>query len=144
MNKERLAKAKEFGRLISANLDVTRKLIRIDDLEPGELDEMIKIYQNYETDYKYKTGERFRYQGVLYEVIQGHTSQASWVPSESKALYKKVVPGNVIPNWEQPTHAETAYKIGDKVIYEGKVYKSLIVGNSTVPGTDKRYWELVE
>ena len=35
-----------------------------------------------------------------------------------------MMPENVIPEWVQPTGSHDAYNIGDKVIYEGKVYES--------------------
>ena len=35
-------------------------------------------------------GERYRFQGDTYEVIQGHTSASHWPPNAVPALYKKV------------------------------------------------------
>lgn len=49
--------------------------------------------------------------------------------------------------WHQPAGAHDAHKIGDKVHYPGAedpVYMSKIDGNTTVPGSDERWWELVE
>lgn len=37
-----------------------------------------------------KPGERYRFQGDTYEVIQGHTSAGHWPPNAVPALYKKV------------------------------------------------------
>lgn len=37
-----------------------------------------------------KPGERYTFQGDIYEVIQAHTSAAHWPPNAVPALYKKV------------------------------------------------------
>lgn len=56
----------------------------------------------------------------------------------------KVLPGLVPPPaWVQPTGAQDAYATGERVTYEGAVYESLIDGNTTVPGSDPRWWEKV-
>ena len=44
------------------------------------------------------------------------------------------------PDWVQPTGAHDAYSIGDKVTYNGKRYISQIDGNTTIPGSDERWW----
>lgn len=36
-----------------------------------------------------------------------------------------------------------AYNTGDKCTYQGKKYISKINGNTTIPGSDNRYWEEV-
>jgi hypothetical protein len=54
------------------------------------------------------------------------------------------MPENVIPEWVQPIGAHDAYKIGDKVIFEGRVYESIIDGNTWSPTDYPAGWELVE
>ena len=50
------------------------------------------IYAPYQLNTWYDAGDTFIYSdGFLYEVIQGHTTQADWIPSELPALYKKAV-----------------------------------------------------
>ena len=44
----RLEKAREFRKLINANLRATRKLIRVDELDENELLDMIDLYESYE------------------------------------------------------------------------------------------------
>ena len=67
----------------------------------------------------------------LYNPIQ---VQEDWLPNELPALYLNMMPENVIPEWVQPTMAEDAYSIGDKVIYlKGKVYESIIDNNTWSP-----------
>ena len=139
----RLEKARKFRTRINANLQATRKLIRVDDLSEEELFDMIDLYENYYTYHNYEVGEIFQYEGKLYKVLQEHTSQDNWIPSELPALYLNIMPENVIPEWVQPTGGHDAYNVGDKVIYEGKVYESLIDNNTWSPVDYKEGWEEV-
>ncbi|HZK01172.1 MAG TPA: carbohydrate-binding protein, partial [Tissierellaceae bacterium] len=126
----RLKKAREFRNRIDANLQATRKLIRVDELSEEELLGMIDLYESYQVDKSYKVDDIFKYEGKLYKVIQEHTSQDDWIPSELPALYLNMMPENVIPEWVQPTGSHDAYNTGDKVIFEGDVYESLIDNNT--------------
>ena len=137
----RLEKAREFRKRIDANLQATRKLIRVDELSEDELLDMIDLYESYEVDKLYKVGDIFKHEGKLYKVIQEHTSLENWVPSELPALYLSMMPENVIPEWVQPTGGHDAYKKGDKVTFEGKVYESLIDNNAYSPDADPASWK---
>ena len=139
----RLEKAKEFRKRIDANLQATRKLIRVDELSEDELLEMIDLYDNYQVDKQYKVDDIFKYEGKLYKVIQEHTSQEDWIPSELPALYLNMMPENVIPEWVQPSGEHDAYSVGDKVIFEGKVYESLIDDNTWSPTDYPQGWKEV-
>lgn len=139
----RLKRAREFRKRIDANLQATRKLIRVDELSEEELIEMIDLYEGYQVDKLYKVDDIFKYEGKLYKVIQEHTSQADWIPSELPALYLSMMPENVIPEWKQPTGGHDAYKKGDKVIFNGKVYESLIDGNTWSPTDYPASWKSV-
>ena len=137
----RLEKARKFRKQILANVNATRKLIRVDELDEDELLDMIDLYESYEVDKLYKVNDIFKYEGKLYKVIQEHTSLENWIPSELPALYLSMMPENVIPEWKQPTGGHDAYKKGDKVIYEGKVYESLIDNNTWSPIDYKEGWK---
>ena len=139
----RLEKAREFRKKINANLNATRKLIRVDELDENELLDMIDLYDNYQVDKQYKVDDIFKYEGKLYKVIQEHTSLENWIPSELPALYLNMMPDNVIPEWVQPTGSHDAYNVGDKVIYGGRVYESLIDGNTWSPIDYPQGWEEV-
>ena len=140
----RLEKAIEFRKLINANLQATRKLIRVDELDENELLDMIDLYDNYQVGKSYKADDVFKYENKLYRVIQEHTSQDDWIPSELPALYLSMMPENVIPEWVQPSGGHDAYNVGDKVIYEGNVYESIIDGNTWSPADNLQGWKLVE
>lgn len=139
----RIEKAIEFRKRINANLQATRKLIRVDELSEEELLGMIDLYENYYTYHNYEVGEMFQYEGKLYKVIQEHTSQDDWIPSELPALYLNMMPENVIPEWVQPVGSHDAYNIGDKVIFNGVVYESIIDGNAWSPTDYPQGWELI-
>lgn len=140
---DRLKKAREFRNRINANLQATRKLIRVDELAPEELFEMIDLYPQYEIGYSYLVDDIFKYEGKLYKVIQAHISQEDWLPNELPAMYLNLMPENVIPEWVQPTMAEDAYNIGDKVIFEGEVYECIIDGNTWKPTDYLQGWKLI-
>jgi len=140
----RLEKAREFRRKINANLQATRKLIRVDELSEEELLDIIDLYESYEVGKLYKVDDIFKYEGKLYKVIQEHTSQKDWIPSELPALYLSMMPENVIPEWIEPTGSHDAYNIGDKVIFEGEVYECIIDGNTWSPKDYPQGWKLVE
>ena len=139
----RIEKAREFRKQMETNLKATRKLIRVDELSETELTEMIDLYDGYEKDYPYEENDVFKYGDKLYKVIQGHTSLENWIPSELPALYLSMMPENVIPEWVQPTGGHDAYNVGDKVIYEGDVYESIIDGNTWSPVDYPQGWEEV-
>ena len=139
----RIEKAREFRKLINANLQATRKLIRVDELDENELLEMIDLYESYEIGKSYQADDIFKYEGKLYKVIQEHISLENWVPSELPALYLNMMPENVIPEWVQPTGSHDAYNTGDKVIFEGDVYESIIDGNTWSPADYPSSWKLI-
>lgn len=78
-------------------------------------------------------GERLWYDGSLYKVIQTHTAQDNWTPSEAVSLFTKVSIAEY-PEWVQPTGAQDAYNTGDKVTYDGKHWISTADSNVWQPG----------
>ena len=83
----------------------------------------------------YTTGTRVKYDGVLYKVLQDHTSQESWNPADAASLFTKVlIPDETtVPEWEQPD-STNAYSEGDKVTHNGKTWVSSIDNNVWEPG----------
>lgn len=138
-----MEKAKEFNKRVTANLQATRKLIRVDELLEDELLDIINLYGNYEVDKLYKINDIFKYEDKLYKVIQGHTSQKDWIPNENHALYLNLMPENVIPEWVQPTGQHDSYNIGDKVVFESQVYESVIANNTWSPMVYPQGWTLI-
>lgn len=83
----------------------------------------------------YKAGDRVRYNGILYKVLQDHISQGDWRPDSTSSLYAKVLtdPGGAILPWEQPD-STNPYMTGDRVTHGGKTWESLVDNNVWEPG----------
>ena len=83
----------------------------------------------------YAEGERVQHNGILYKILQAHTSQDTWTPDAAPSLYTKVlIPDeNVVHEWEQP-ESTNPYMKGDKVTHNGKTWVSDIDNNVWEPG----------
>ena len=81
----------------------------------------------------YSVGDRIRYEGKLYRCEQAHTAQADWTPDITQALWTEVSPSGTIPEWRQPTGAQDAYMMGDKVRWMDKIWISDIDYNTWMP-----------
>ena len=91
----------------------------------------------------YEVGKRIMFEGVLYKVIQAHTSQAEWTPIAAPSLFAKVINETVdgsIPEFEQPD-STNPYMKGNRVIFNGKVYESLIDNNVYSPEAYPAGWK---
>ena len=91
----------------------------------------------------YEVGKRIMYNGILYKVIQAHTSQAEWTPVAAPSLFAKVINETIdgsIPEFEQPG-STNPYMKGDRVIFNGKVYESLIDNNVYSPSDYPAGWK---
>ena len=84
---------------------------------------------------QYTAGQRVQDDGILYTVLQAHTSQPDWKPAAAPSLFAKVlIPDpTVIPEWEQPD-STNPYSKGDKVMHNSKTWVSDIDGNVWEPG----------
>jgi len=88
-------------------------------------------------------GERMCWKDRLYKCVQAHTTQDGWEPDQTPALWAEVPKPGEIPVWKQPTGAQDAYMIGDKVHYptiNDPVYISTVDNNVWQPGVYG--WEL--
>ena len=113
--------------------------------------EVATVYPVWEAGRAYAVGEILSYgtnsvgDPQLYKVVQAHTSQEDWTPDSVPALYDAFgLDDEGYPVWSQPTGAHDAYHAGDIVSYNGTLYQSLTDGNTTVPGSDPRWWEIWE
>lgn len=97
--------------------------------------EAIDLYPGWKNNTEYVGGERVRYNGVLYRVLQPHTSQSAWTPPDAPSLFAKVLipDANEIPEWEQPD-STNPYMRNDKVTHNGKTWVSAIDNNVWEPG----------
>ena len=117
-----------------------RKYIEIAStfLTDTEALEAVELFPNWQTGTAYKVGIRVRYGDKLYRCEQAHTSQADWTPNATPALWTAVAEPGEIPVWIQPTGAQDAYRLGDKVHFptaDDPVYVSTIDYNTYRPDT---------
>lgn len=121
-------------------IDRARELRGVIEQMSGTLDdsaalESPELFPAWREDTVYKAGQRIRYNGTLYKVLQDHTSQADWTPDAAPSLFAKVLipdPGTTT-EWEQPD-SMNPYAKGDKVTHNGKTWVSDIDGNVWEPG----------
>ena len=100
----------------------------------------VELFPQWVTGHAYVVDERLQYNGVLYRVVQAHTSQADWTPDITPALFV-VVSLDEWPEFVQPTGAHDAYNKGDKMTFEGKHYISLMDGNVYSPTAYPAGWQ---
>ena len=90
-------------------------------------------------------GEYIQYNDKLYKVLQAHKVQSNWTPEDAPSLFAEVLTdptGETILEWRQPD-STNAYMKGDKVIFEGKTYESLIDNNVWSPAAYPAGWKAI-
>ena len=130
-----------------------RKALQIyaQTLTDNEAMEIATVFPKYEVGKLYKANEMFTH-GVnevgdpqLFRVVQEHTSQADWIPSETPALYTPIgLNAEGFPVWSKPTGSHDAYNMGDVVDYNGTLYESVINGNVYSPEEYPAGWKVYE
>ena len=108
MKRSHLLKLRELIEKASANLNDEDAL------------ESVELFPEWAVGVEYKYHDRRRYNGKLYRCEQAHTSQADWTPDITPALWTEVVAPGEIGVWKQPTGAQDAYQVGDKVYFPEK------------------------
>ncbi len=91
------------------------------------------LFPKWEPNKAYAVGDRVQDENILYACITAHTSQASWKPSLTPALWNKISIEEW-PEWVQPTGAHDAYAKGDKVSHNNKRWVSTVDANTWEPG----------
>lgn len=107
--------------------------------------EAVNLFPNWDPDAaSYTVDQRVNYEGTLYKCLQAHTSQAGWTPTAAPSLWAKVlIPNpNVIPEWEQPD-STNPYMLGDRILFNGIVYESVINNNIWSPSAYPAGWKQV-
>ena len=95
---------------------------------------MVDAYPEWQAGTAYESGFRVRWSGYLWRVVQDHTSSDDALPSETPALYAKVVAnaeGEGAPDWQE----QAVYSKGDRVVESGKVWVSTAESNTLQPGS---------
>ncbi len=134
---------------VDALLPALRKLVRIDELQPEDIADLVGLYDPWKPGQTVGLADIRSYDGKLYKVVQPHTTQADWTPDATPALWTEIAPPTtdegetIVPEWAQPTGGHNAYNIGDKVTFEDKVYESLIDANAYSPTAYPVGWKEV-
>lgn len=104
-------------------------------IDPVTAGEHVELFQKWEPNINYKTGQIRAYNDKLYKCNQDHTSQESWTPDVSPSLWSQISDPTVeYPEWIQPIGAHDAYMAGDKVSHSDKKWTSDIDNNVWEPG----------
>lgn len=133
----------EFKKKVNAQAKATQKLIKQSDLSDEELLELVDLYDEWQVGVSVELDDYYKYEGNLYQVISAHTTQENWTPDVTPALFNKIQPEGVIPEFVQPTGAHDAYQKGDKVTFSGQLYESLIDGNTWSPSDYPQSWQAI-
>lgn len=108
--------------------------------------EYAELFPAWNAGQSYIAGERVRKDGVLYTVLQDHTAQSDWTPEDAVSLFAEVLPGQACADdiglWVQPD-STNPYNTGNKVVFEGKTYESLIDNNVWSPSAYPAGWKEV-
>ena len=103
------------------------------DLPDATAIEVPMLFERWTEGTNYLMGDRICYEETLYKCVQSHTSQSDWVPDITPNLWTRVTVEEW-PEWVQPTGAQDAYMIGDKVSYQGKHWICTSDYNIYAPG----------
>lgn len=103
-----------------------------------ELKQTTNVYKQWAADIWLTRGEQVTHNGIVYNVIQSHQSQADWQPALTASLFRPVpvqYPGENYPRWRQPIDSEDAYKLDERVTHNAEDWKSNVAANVWEPPT---------
>ena len=126
----------ENAQTIRDNLDLA-----ISYLDDEHAETVTILFYNWEVGIQYEVGDRRKYDGLLYRCVQAHTSQVGWEPPMVPALWVRTSVEEW-PEWIQPTGAQDAYNLGDKVTHNEQHWISTVNSNVWEPGVYG--WEVAE
>jgi len=133
--------------LLKQNLSVPLSIAFVKMVEKGDIDEVtanenIDFFLEWKTGVNYKANTLLQYEGLLYRVLQEHTSQEDWTPDKTPALYKVLaINENGIMEWARPISSVDAYMIGDECMFNGVHKRSTIDNNVWSPDEYPAGWE---
>lgn len=112
-------------------------------LDDAQALKSVPLFPAWTPDRAVQQGERYRYNGVLYRVVQPHTTQTGWEPDKTPALWV-TVSLEEWPAFVQPTGTHDAYNTGDKVTFNGAHYICLVDNCTWSPEAYPEGWEKQE
>ena len=114
-------------------------------LDDADAIEAVNLFPTWNANaIEYLKDTKVNFEGTLYKCLQTHVPQAAWTPIAAPSLWAKVlIPDeNTIPEWEQPG-STNPYMKGDKVMFNEKIYESLIDNNIWSPAAYPTGWREV-
>jgi hypothetical protein len=124
--------------------EMVSTLVREDMMTAQEIAEMASMFDPWQPGETLQVDDLRAYDGMLWRVVQGHTTQADWTPDIARSLFVRTVAQDVIPEWVQPLGSHDAWPLGAVVTYNGLLYESQVAANVGMPGSDPSLWSLVE
>lgn len=129
------------------NLNTPLSITFVKMAEKGDIDEVTasenaNLFMEWNTGVNYTAGTLLQFNGLLYRVLQEHTSQADWTPDATPSLYKVLcVNENGILEWSRPISSVDAYMTGDECMFNGVHKRSTIDNNVWSPDEYPDAWE---
>ena len=84
----------KFANKVNKGNDKVIMALLLNVLDPKTInakkDAIINAFDSYEVNTDYSVGDKFKFDGKLYEVIADHTSVTEWVPSAEPTKYKEI------------------------------------------------------
>mgnify|MGYP000346396895 CR=1 FL=1 len=84
----------KFANKVNKGNDKVIMALLLNVLDPKTInakkDVIINAFDSYEVNTDYSVGDKFKFDGKLYEVIADHTSVVEWVPSAEPTKYKEI------------------------------------------------------
>ena len=102
-------------------------------LDDEQAETVTDLFPFWKMNTNYIIGDRCQYEHLLYKCVQAHISQEGWEPPNVPALWVRTSTEEW-PEWIQPTGAQDAYTIGDKVSHNEKRWISDVDANVWEPG----------
>lgn len=127
-----------MAKIFNRALQITAQKLELSESEAMEIADIFEPWQpkkHYDAGMKLKYGKNADDETQLYEVLQEHTSAEEWTPDTATSLYKAVgISTSGYPIWTQPVGATDAYKKGDIVSFDNKLWISEVDNNVWQPG----------
>ena len=94
----------------------------LDTLPDEDVETLTYLYPRWEPGLDVAVDDKLRHEGILYKVIQPHTTQADWAPPQVPALFVRFrEPTGGVMEWV----AGEEVAVGDRRTYQGTTYEAL-------------------
>lgn len=85
----------KFANKVNKGNDKVIMALLLNVLDPKTIntkkDVIINAFDSYEVNVDYSVGDKFKFDGKLYEVVEEHTSVVEWIPGNEPTKYKEII-----------------------------------------------------